>query len=82
MEEAEVTQTHRDENDKHRDKEKSGQKLGFFHAAVRVRIGHATSKKSGAKNEKQIHKHTAQNGCLYNADVVVYQRNPANVSFV
>ncbi|KAI6752422.1 hypothetical protein HG530_013791 [Fusarium avenaceum] len=37
------------------------------------------SESSRAKNEKQIHKHAAQNGCLHNADVVVYQRNPAKL---
>lgn len=57
--EAEIKQTNRDENNKHGDKEKSGQKLGFLHATVRVRIGHAAGKKSRAKDEKQIHKHTA-----------------------
>jgi hypothetical protein len=57
--EAEIKQTHRDENDKHGDKEKSGQKLGFLHAAVRVRIGHAAGKKSRAKDKKKVYKHTA-----------------------
>jgi hypothetical protein len=38
MKEVEITQTHRDENDKHGDKEKSGQELGFLHVAVRVGI--------------------------------------------